>query len=331
MRIELKAPSWATHFLSDLTDWKKSPTPVSAMQPFDLPDDVYFEYAYRDEQGQNRPDPENPNPVLNPWWDYASNLTGPDYRPHPLANISGVGPAGQVLRMKLESRVLNQTRRILIYSPPGMGTAALPHILFQDGKAFFGWGKAPQVLDRLLAEGRVGAAHLIFVPPVHRTSEYAFNGEYRRFLLEELLPFVEDRVACDGRRAAWGASLGGLLSAQLGWQRPDLFQKVVSQSGAFLFSEDMDFSHPFAGNESFVKEVLGSPPRDLRWHLDCGRLEWLLESNRNLASALAGRGMPVRLLERNAGHNWINWRNGLAEGLEFVLHDWHSPSPQKAP
>ena len=324
MLVDLKAPAWATHFMSDLNDWNKAPMPVAEMAPFELPDDVYFEYAYVDQEGNRRPDPANENPVLNPWWDFASNLEGPDWRPDPLSLISAVAPAGQVVRLQLESRILGQVRRLLIYSPPGMAQAPLPHILFQDGKAYFGWGKVPQVMDRMMASGRVGPAHLIFVPPIQRTREYAFKPLYRKFLMEELLPFVENRVPCDGRRAVWGASLGGLLGAQLAWQHADIFQKVVAQSGAFLFSEDMDLKNPFAGNESFLHQVLDNPARDLQWHLDCGTLEWLLESNRRLANALTAEGMPVRFLQRNAGHNWINWRNGLAQAMEFVLKDWRS-------
>ncbi len=321
MRIDLMAPSWATHFLSDRNDWSKAPVPVAHMEPFDLPDDVYFEYAYLDQEGRRRPDPTNENPILNPWWDFASNLSGPAYRPDPLSQISGLAPAGQVVRLKIESKLLGETRPLLIYSPPGMAQISLPHILFQDGKAYFGWGKVPQVMDKMLDSARIGPAHLIFVPPKQRTSEYAFNSLYRQFIREELLPFVEKRVPCDGRRTVWGASLGGLLSAQLAWEHPGVFQKVVAQSGAFLFSQDMDLNNPFAGNESFLQEVRDQPARDLRWHLDCGTLEWLVGSNRRLAAALHKAGMPVRLVERNAGHNWINWRNGLASALEFVLGD----------
>lgn len=324
MRIDLKAPSWATHFLSDLHDWNKAPLAVADMEPFHLPDDAYFEYAYMDQDGTRRPDPDNPSPVLNPWWDFASNLCGPAYRPHPLSQISAVAPAGQVVRLSLESRILQETRRFLIYSPPGMAGAELPHILFQDGKAYFGWGKVPQVLDKMMDSGLVGPAHLIFVPPKKRTPEYAFNLQYRKFLMEELLPLVESRVPCDGRRAVWGASLGGLLSAQLAWDHADVFQKVVAQSGAFLFSEDMDLKNPFAGNESFLRQVESDATRDLSWHLDCGTLEWLLESNRHLVAALKTRGMPVQFEQRAAGHNWINWRNGIAQALEFVLSDWKS-------
>ena len=83
MLVDLKAPVWATHFLSDLNDWNKAPLPVAELAPFELPDDVYFEYAYQDQEGNRRPDPDNENPVLNPWWDFASNLQGPDWRPDP--------------------------------------------------------------------------------------------------------------------------------------------------------------------------------------------------------------------------------------------------------
>jgi enterochelin esterase family protein len=319
MRIDLTPPPWATHLQSDLTDWQHGPLAVADISPFDIPDDAYFEYAYTDANGVRHPDPTNNNPRQNPWFDFASNITGPAYQPDPWVVPAGVRAKGRVLRMELESKILHQTRRLIVYSPAGRAEDELPLILFQDGKAFFGWGRVPQVMDRLLEAGEIGPAHLVFVPPGKRTEEYAFNPEYRKFLREELLPAVEARVHCDGRRTAWGASLGGLLSAQLAWEMPDRFQKVVAQSGAFLFSPDMDRSNPFAGGESFLEEVrLGDPTR-LSWHLDCGRLEWLLASNERLAAALAEKGANVSFVTRSAGHNWVNWRNGLAQGLRFAL------------
>lgn len=319
MWVDLQAPEWAAHLLSDLTDWQRQPLPVAELTPFELPDDVYFEYAWRDARGRRLPDPANDNPRLNPWWEYASNLAGPHYRPEPIAEASTGRPQGSVLRMEVASRSLGQQRRVLVYSPAGKARASLPVILFQDGKAYFGWGRAAQILDRLLAGGEIEPAHLVFVPPQERTAEYAFNAVYRKFLLEELLPAVESRIPCDGRRTAWGASLGGLLGAQLAWQRPDLIQQVVAQSGAFLFSEDMERSNPFAGGESFLQMVVQDQMRPIRWHLDCGTLEWLIDSNRRLASALADRGAEVALTTRNAGHNWVSWRNGMVGAFRFAL------------
>ena len=319
MLIDLTPPPWATHLLSDLTDWQRAPVPVAELAPFEIPDDAYFEYAYADAEGGRRPDPGNPNPRLNPWWEYACNLTGPDYSPDPDAEVGDARPRGRVLRLEVAARESGQTRRLIVYSPPGLAEAPLPHVLFQDGKAYYGWGKAPQVFDRLLDRGEIAPAHLVFVPPGERTREYAYNPAYRRFLVREVLPAVEERAPCDGRRTAWGASLGGLLGAMLAWERQDLFQTVVAQSGAFLFSPDMDNVNPFAGNESFLATVRAGDPTGLRWHLDCGRLEWLLGSNERLAGVLAAAGAEVRLVTRNAGHNWVNWRNGLAAGFRAAL------------
>ena len=319
MNIELTPPSWATHLFSDLTDWKKAPVPVNRLESLDLPDDVYFEYAWQDATGKLRPDPANSGSRLNPWWEFACNITGPLWRPDPDSQVGDARPRGRVLRLTIESRILKQSRSLLVYSPPGLAEAALPHILFQDGKAFYGWGKAPQIMDRLLAAGVIEPAHLVFVPPVSRTKEYAFNSVYRDFLINEVLPFVEGRAPCNGRRTAWGASLGGLLAAQLAVQEPDLFQTVVTQSGAYLFSEDMDLNNPYVGNESFLAEVNGSVPDRGRWHLQCGALEWLLPSNRRLIEVLEENGYEADLIVRNAGHNWVNWRTGLPDGLRFAL------------
>ncbi len=319
MLVDLQPPEWATHFLSDLTDWRKGPVPVAEMAPFTIPDDAYFEYAYQDAEGEKRPDPSNHAPRLNPWWPHACHVAGPLYRPDRWAMLPDRRPQGRVLRLDVESRLLGQSRRVLVYSPAGLAGQSLPVILFQDGKAFYGWGKVPQVMDALLAAGKIVPAHLIFLPPQNRTAEYAFNPRFRKFIVEELLQEMEDRAPCDGRRIAWGASLGGLLSAYLGWEHSDLFQKVVTQSGAYLFSEDMDLDNPFAGGESFLERIRREETPHLSWHLQCGSLEWLTESNQRVVEALRAKGVPVQWQLRNAGHNWVNWKNGLASGLEFAL------------
>ncbi len=319
MLVELKPPPWAVHLQSDLTDWQRAPVSVDEIVPFEIPDDAYFEYAYTDAAGERRSDPDNSNPRLNPWWDFACNISGPDYQPDPNVTPKGVRPRGRVLRLEVASKILNQSRQLLVYSPAGRSEDELPLILFQDGKAYYGWGQVPQVMDRLLDAGVIEPAHLVFVPPRQRTKEYAFNPVYRDFLRRELLPQVEQRIRCNGRRTAWGASLGGLLSAQMAWEWPDLFQKVVTQSGAYLFSPDMDRNNVFAGAESMLATVRSKVPPPVSWHLECGTLEWFLGSNQRLAAALEEKGAAVRLVTRPAGHNWVNWRNGLADGLRFAL------------
>jgi enterochelin esterase-like enzyme len=320
MRVDLVAPDWATHLLSDLTDWQREPLPVALLRPFELPDDAYFEYAWLDKDGQRREDPANPHPRLNPWWTYACHVAGPTYRPDPEAEaVVAVAPRGRTLQLEVDSRRLGQVRHALVYTPAGCADRALPLVLFQDGKAYYGWGRVPQIADRLVERGEIAPAHLVFVPPRERTPEYFFNAAYRDFLRDELLPAVGARVALAGPQVAWGASLGGLLSAQLAWEAEGRFETVVAQSGAFLFSPDMIPGDPFHGRETFHDIVVAGPQQNTRWYLECGTMEWLLASNQRLAAALVARAPEVRLVTRHAGHNWVNWRNGIAAGLRFAL------------
>lgn len=319
MEVTLTPPAWATHLISDLTDWLRRPLPVARLLPFTLPDDAYFEYAYLDAKGRPRPDPENPHPSRNPWWDCARSLEGPDYRPDPHAEIGMTRPLGQLLRLTISSQVLGQERRIIVYSPPGQAEARLPLVYIQDGKGYLRYGRVPQVFDRLVSDGLSRPAHLVFVTPRERVREYVQEAAYLRFLVEELLPAVERRVRTTGERVAMGASLGGLMSATLAWAPGELFQTVVAQSGAFLTSPGERVPDAFRGAEWMRRQVVSEPPRPLRWYLDCGTLEWLLPCNDRLAEALRDRGYELDYRNRSAGHNWTNWRNGLAAALQFAL------------
>ena len=231
MRVELSAPAWATHLLSDLTDWRRAPLPVGELAPFDLPDDVYFEYAWRDEDGEPRPDPDNTNPRLNPWWPHACNLTGPVYEPDPYAVRARDSRArGRTLRLETDSALLGQKRRLLVYSPAGCADRKLPYVVFQDGKAYYGWGRVPRVMDLLLDEGGIAPAHLIFVPPVERTAEYAFNPLYRRFICDEVLPLV-------ARRVPWSGDLALIYSVRdrdRTWQDEAAFEAYAEVSEELL-------------------------------------------------------------------------------------------------
>ena len=58
---------------------------------------------------------------------------------------------------------------------------------------------------------------------------------------------------------------------------------------------------------------------DLRWYVETGTLEWLTDINRKLGVALKEKGYDHVYQERNMGHNWMNWRSGLADALRFGL------------
>ncbi|MBU0743150.1 esterase family protein, partial [bacterium] len=115
-----------------------------------------------------------------------------------------------------------------------------------------------------------------------------------------------------------GASLGALAAADLALGRPGLFGAVGALSGAFLSGPDDDPPDPFAGSEWLLGRLRAGAGRDIRWHLDCGTLEWLLPGHRRLEQALLAMGHEHQCLTRNVGHNWTNWRNALPAALKFL-------------
>ena len=157
---------------------------------------------------------------------------------------------GRVLRKRLESRHLGQTRRLIFYTPKGFGEEKWPTIYVQDGTAYYRIARLADVLETLLKENLIRPAHLVFIEPIDRSAEYRFNPDYRAFISDEVLPLVEEELNTTNERIAMGASLGGLLSATLALHHPETFQTVVAQSGAFLGSpEELDF---YAGKSSWV-------------------------------------------------------------------------------
>ncbi len=316
MEVSLRPPSWATHLLSDLHGWRKKPLPVAGLAPFSLPDDAWFEYAWLDGDGEPRRDPDGV-PAGNPWWDYACRLAGPRWRVEPHVPAPGTRAAHRLQGHRLDSRHLGPGRRFFTYSPLGAGTAG-PVILVHDGKGFWHYGQCGPLSDALLAAGDLLPVHFVFLDPERRSVEYAFNEAHAAFVSDELLPTVETLVEVAGKPLLLGTSLGALAAVQLALGRPGLFGAVATLSGAFLSGPDDDPPDPFAGSEWLLGRLRAGAGRDLRWHLACGTLEWLLPGHRRLEQALLAMGHEHRCLTRNVGHNWTNWRNALPGALKYL-------------
>lgn len=329
MRVRLEAPDWAEKLVSDLTDMDRNPRQVAPGEVIehDLPDDAYFEYGFVGADGKVKPDPANENRAKSVWYGEVSYLTGPDYRPHPLAAPPADLKSGATDRLRLESQELDgQTRRVTVYTPAAVGPdEATPLALVQDGVAMMRIGSLHLLLEALLERGEVRPFRLAFLEPVDRMTEYAFEEPYLRFVEQELEAELAARYPLTQRRLWIGASLGALASANLGIRRaerrPDDARDdaVLALSGAFLGTPE-EF-HAYRSSESWLVERLQDPETALpgRWHLHVGTLEWLHDVNREAFAALRERReVEASYTESSAGHNWPNWKNALPDALRAV-------------
>ena len=260
-----------------------------------------------------------------------SELAMPAYqRPAITREQPGV-PAGTLREETIKSEALQQERAYTVYLPPAYNPNDRPYpsIYFHDGGDYLSMGKAPIVLNNMIAVGAIPAVVAVFVPPVDRQREYNCDDRYVNFLSGELLPELQGRYNLSSdpaKRAIMGPSLGGLISLYIGKQRPDRFGLVGAQSSAVKSIHGLDI---FDARAAYSIE----PRLPLRLHLvigsyeDCfstdeqGRCSDLLNPVRELRSMLEQRNYPYRSAEHHQGHSWGLWRDTLADALIYLFEE----------
>jgi enterochelin esterase-like enzyme len=167
-------------------------------------------------------------------------------------------PQGEVHRLTLESRVLTDnllrdpaTRIIDVYVPPGAQSDGLPLLVdlvgfTAGGPVHTNWKNfsenVPERLDRLIGTGTMPPAIVAFPDCFTKLggNQYinsAGTGRWADFLLEEAVPFVEQRFRCggNGKRGVFGKSSGGYGAIAHALLYPDFWSGAACHSGDMAF------------------------------------------------------------------------------------------------
>src|SRR5437868_8885912 len=142
------------------------------------------------------------------------------------------GSTGSVSRVTIESQALksnmlkdSSVRVVDVYVPAGHDGQGLPLLVdlagfTSSGLSHTNWigfrENVPERLDRLIGEHRMSPVVVAFPDCFTRLggSQYinsASTGAWEHFLLQEMLPAIEQRFKCggNGRRGVFGKSSGG--------------------------------------------------------------------------------------------------------------------------
>ena len=197
---------------------------------------------------------------------------------------------GTIVEERLESELLKDNplgdpsdRDLLIYLPPSYDPQLeLPVIYGVVG--FTGTGRMllnadplledlGSKMDRLIAEGACDPVVIVMPDCFTRVGGNQYinstaTGPYEDYLLQEVIPFVEDRYPC-GLRAVWGKSSGGYGAMVLGMRHPEVFSALADHSGdaAFEYCYLADFPPALTafreagGPEAWIKEFWSRPDR----------------------------------------------------------------------
>ena len=233
------------------------------------------------------------------------------------------------------------TRDWWVYVPAqaaGGGPAAV--MVFQDGAGVRTW--VPTVFDNLIARGEMPVTVGIFINPgtfgdgrSNRSAEYdTLSDRYARFLLEEILPHVAQRVPLRtdaAGRAIVGASSGGICAFTVAWERPDQFSKVVSWIGSFTnIASGASLREGGHNYQALLRKTARKPIRvflqDGVNDLDNVHGSWPL-ANLTLASSLAWAGYDYRFEYGKGFHSNRHGRAIFPDTLRWLWRDWKTTQP----
>ncbi|MCR5351323.1 MAG: esterase [Bacteroidales bacterium] len=232
-------------------------------------------------------------------------------------------PHGSLAHVWYDSPTLGAKRRLSIYTPAGYEdhpkkkypVLYLLHGSGGDEDAWSDLGRAGQILDNLIAEGKAremivvmpngvyfnqaapGAAVNMFQPTMQNSRSQSTAEVEESF--PDIMTFVEKhyRVAKGAAgTAVAGLSMGGRQSVQLAMRYPGRFGYVGMFSGAAM---------P-AGNEEALSAVFAARPR--LWWIGVGREDGVRVTSLALKDYCDAQGYPVTYYESAGGHIWRNWR-----------------------
>lgn len=238
-------------------------------------------------------------------------------------------PHGTVARRWYDSPGNNKKRRITIYTPPNYESTKekypvlyLLHGAGGDEEAWIALGRASQIMDNLIAEGK--AKPMIVVMTNGNNAQEAAPGEsslgmYKPSMqvantagkMEETFPdvikFIESnyRVKVDkANRAIAGLSMGGMHTVNISRLHPNTFDYMGIFSAPGAADGDAEY------NKTLEQQKANG--FKLYW-IAVGKTDFLFDRVTAYRAKLDQMSFPYKYRESEGGHTWTNWRDYLSE------------------
>jgi len=260
-----------------------------------------------------------------------SVLTLPAAPPQPYVTASASVPHGKLTITSFKSTKLNEDRKLTIYTPPDYGATGPADLLIVfDGGTYDGGDGSlvptPTVLDNLIAARKIGPTVAIFIPNMgQRNRDLGGYAPFADFLALELIPWVRQNYQIkDGPQhvVLAGSSRGGLAASHCAFLHSDVVGNVLSQSGAYWVRNNDASLMPWplsVDTGDLVLSYRNSPRLPIKFYLEVGRFDTLVNINRELRDVLLVKGYPVTYHEFDGGHDYFYWRGSLADGLVALI------------
>ncbi len=246
-------------------------------------------------------------------------------------------PHGTVSRLWYDSPQLGMKRRLTVYTPAGYEQNTqkrypvfyLLHGMGGDEEAWIALGRASQILDNLIAQGK--AEPMILVMTNGNASQEAAPGETQYGLVPpttqlpktmdgsfetaftDVVSFIDKtfRTKAEKKsRAIAGLSMGGFHSMHISHFYPDLFDYVGLFSAAIMPREGAD-APVYKDIEGQLAKQFQKAPK--LYYIAIGDKDFLYKANVDYRKLLDEKKYKYEYYETSEGHIWKNWRIYLSE------------------
>ena len=284
-----------------------------------VPRDAYVEYAFLSPDMQEKfLDPLNQRSVTDGLGSRNNFFYMPETMPSPFCLRRADVPAGTLTRHRVDTWMMQDDgeRDVYLYSPPAKGP--FPLLLVYDGPDYLHRARLTAIVENLIAAGRIRPIAMAFLQNgrSRRHLEYICSDATISWLDREVLPLARKHLKLvnikenPGAHGVLGASAGGIMAMYTGMRMPEIFGKILSQSGVFSL-EGRDLA--------VVDLVRYRHAHGLKIWMDIGILDDLLADNRMMYSLLREKNYDVTYREFSGGHNYTSWRDDVWRGLEQMF------------
>jgi enterochelin esterase-like enzyme len=234
-------------------------------------------------------------------------------------------PHGRVTQVLYQSQVFDAPRRYFVYTPPGFDSSSgglpalyLLHGYTDDDSTWTAVGKANLIADNLIAGGAIKP--LLIVMPYGQwnsrvTSDEAlassFQEQYEQQLLTEIIPAIEEnfKAVPDAKhRAMAGLSMGGLQTAFIGMNHPEVFSTIGMWSSAVFMNPSDLFARLISAPDALRNAFLYV-------HIGVGQQDPLYSRSVAIHQFLTSQNITHEFTPVPGKHSWVVWRSFLANFL----------------
>jgi enterochelin esterase-like enzyme len=229
-----------------------------------------------------------------------------------------------IKKESISSTHLQTEKKVLIYLPPEFeATKSYPTLFLHDGDDYFSLGRIATQANKLIDEQKIQPLIMVAIPVEKklRSAEYSPIGDrnvaHIKFVTEELLPYLKEHYPIDQNNlVVGGSSLGGTVSLHLALTYPSIWNKALSQSGAFLPQTTTAVEEGSPLEWLTIYQTIGLQETSVSTHV--GDVN-LVTRNREMEQKLREHGAKLHYIEQDGDHTWGLWQPQLPEALRFFF------------